>query len=156
MHLCSMNLRVSTFCAGCGRAAAVLAVAVLQFGQTYGLSNLLYSRVLNNQRHTPTAQLDERTMQVTELPIRKWTQDYKEFLEGLIKPENPAAEAPLLLDFRDNSNEAEIKMTLQFAGAAKLQARTCALTLAHLQLLCGPTGSSEVLCGSTILYMMFI
>lgn len=27
-------------------------------------------------------------MQVTELPVRRWTQDYKEFLEGLIKPEN--------------------------------------------------------------------
>jgi DNA topoisomerase II len=33
-------------------------------------------------------QLDERTMQVTELPVRRWTQDYKEFLEGLIKPDN--------------------------------------------------------------------
>ena len=29
------------------------------------------------------AQLDARTMQVTELPIRRWTQDYKEFLEVL-------------------------------------------------------------------------
>ena len=63
-------------------------------------------------------------MQVTELPVRKWTQDYKEFLEALIKPE-AATEAPLLLDFRDNSNEAEIKMTLQFASAAKAQARPC-------------------------------
>ena len=26
-------------------------------------------------------------MQVTELPVRRWTQDYKEFLEGLIKPD---------------------------------------------------------------------
>jgi hypothetical protein len=119
-------------------------------------------------------------MQVTELPVRRWTQDYKEFLEGLIKPDTnevllltsicrqraacspqglvvPAAkchslpirhdgaivavscgvhgltrlvqctersfqtQAPLLVDFRDNSNEAEIKMTLQFASTAKAQ-----------------------------------
>ena len=59
-------------------------------------------------------------MMVTELPIRKWTQDYKEFLEALIKPE-AASEAPLLLDFRDNSTEADIRMTLQFASAAKAQ-----------------------------------
>ena len=109
-------------------------------------------------------------MQVTELPVRRWTQDYKEFLEGLIKPDTnevlPAwmkrlhtvssskstesvvhlwlsavdhallymvsaahraphfrlsTQAPLLVDFRDNSNEAEIKMTLQFASTAKAQ-----------------------------------
>ena len=28
------------------------------------------------------------TLEVTELPVRKWTQDYKEFLETLIKPES--------------------------------------------------------------------
>ena len=26
-------------------------------------------------------------MDVTELPVRKWTQDYKEYLESLIKPD---------------------------------------------------------------------
>lgn len=33
-------------------------------------------------------QRDVTTLEVTELPIRKWTQDYKEFLETLIKPED--------------------------------------------------------------------
>ena len=33
-------------------------------------------------------QRDATTLEVTELPIRKWTQDYKEFLEMLIKPED--------------------------------------------------------------------
>lgn len=32
-----------------------------------------------------------------------------------------ATQAPLLVDFRDNSNEAEIKMTLQFASTARAQ-----------------------------------
>ena len=26
-------------------------------------------------------------MEITELPVRKWTQDYKEFLEGMLKPQ---------------------------------------------------------------------
>lgn len=26
-------------------------------------------------------------IEVTELPIRKWTQDYKEMLDGMMKPE---------------------------------------------------------------------
>ena len=68
----------------------------------------------------PGVQVDNTTMMVTELPIRKWTQDYKEFLEVLIKPE-AASEAPMLADFRDNSTEADIRMTLQFASAAKAQ-----------------------------------
>lgn len=65
-------------------------------------------------------QVDDRTMVVSELPIRRWTQDYKDFLESLIKPE-AAAEAPLLVDFRDNSTESDVKMTLQFASAAKAE-----------------------------------
>lgn len=38
-------------------------------------------------------QRDATTLEVTELPIRKWTQDYKEFLETLIKPEDKNATA---------------------------------------------------------------
>ena len=30
-------------------------------------------------------QVDETTLDVTELPVRMWTQDYKDFLEGLIR-----------------------------------------------------------------------
>jgi hypothetical protein len=33
------------------------------------------------------AQLNERTVEISELPVGKWTQDYKEFLETLVKPE---------------------------------------------------------------------
>ncbi len=33
-------------------------------------------------------QVDDNTLDVTELPVRKWTQDYKEYLETLIKPED--------------------------------------------------------------------
>jgi len=41
------------------------------------------------------AQVDDNTLDVTELPVRKWTQDYKEYLETLIKPEDKVTpEAP--------------------------------------------------------------
>ena len=46
-------------------------------------------------------QRDATTLEVMELPIRKWTQDYKEFLETLIKPEDKNAPAliEVLSDF---------------------------------------------------------
>lgn len=43
-------------------------------------------------------QRDATTLEVTELPIRKWTQDYKEFLETLIKPEDK--NAPALIEVK--------------------------------------------------------
>ncbi len=46
--------------------------------------------------NTVYVQRDATTLEVTELPIRKWTQDYKEFLETLIKPEDK--NAPALLE----------------------------------------------------------
>ena len=42
-------------------------------------------------------QLNETTLEITELPLNSWTQDYKEFLEGLIKPEKKARFAPAAL-----------------------------------------------------------
>ena len=40
-------------------------------------------------------QVDDNTLDVTELPVRKWTQDYKEYLETLIKPEDKVTLQPL-------------------------------------------------------------
>lgn len=31
--------------------------------------------------------MGDTTLEVVELPVRKWTQDYKEFLETMVKPE---------------------------------------------------------------------
>lgn len=55
------------------------------------------------------------TLEVTELPIRRWTQDYKEFLEGLIKPES-REEAPLILDYKDFSADS-VHFQLQMVPA---------------------------------------
>lgn len=33
-----------------------------------------------------TDQIDETTIKISELPVRKWTRDYKEFLDTLMTP----------------------------------------------------------------------
>ena len=57
-------------------------------------------------------QVDDTTLDVTELPVRKWTQDYKEFLEGLIKPEEKAGPA-VLADYREHHSDADVHFSLQ-------------------------------------------
>ena len=57
--------------------------------------------------------MDEATLEVTELPVRKWTQDYKEFLEGLIKPEGEKAGPPVLADYREHHSDADVHFSLQ-------------------------------------------
>lgn len=57
-------------------------------------------------------QVDDATLEITELPVRKWTQDYKEFLEGLIKPEEKAGPA-VLADYREHHSDADVHFTLQ-------------------------------------------
>ena len=58
-------------------------------------------------------QVDDATLEVTELPVRKWTQDYKEFLEALIKPEGDKAGAPVLADYREHHSDADVHFSLQ-------------------------------------------
>ena len=52
-------------------------------------------------------QLSETSVEVTELPVRKWTQDYKEWLETLIKPEDKN-EAPLLVDYKEAHTDQRV------------------------------------------------
>ena len=58
-------------------------------------------------------QRDSTTLDITELPIRKWTQDYKEMLEGLVKPEDRTAQA--LIEVRWIANASQ--------GASQVQLR---------------------------------
>lgn len=48
---------------------------------------------------------------MTELPVRKWTQDYKEFLESLIKPEDKNQKA-LLVDYKEFHTGANVHFQL--------------------------------------------
>ena len=44
-------------------------------------------------------QLENADIRITELPLRKWTQDYKEFLEAMVKPEDKNA-TQLVADYK--------------------------------------------------------
>mmetsp|Transcript_13500 Transcript_13500/g.29330 ORF Transcript_13500/g.29330 Transcript_13500/m.29330 type:complete len:1434 (+) Transcript_13500:96-4397(+) len=55
--------------------------------------------------------IDDTTLLITELPIGKWTQDYKAFLEGLMTgtAKSPNAE---ISDFRENHTDTTVSFTV--------------------------------------------
>ncbi|MCO5602032.1 hypothetical protein L7F22_056159 [Adiantum nelumboides] len=58
--------------------------------------------------------VDETTIQITELPIRKWTQDYKEFLEGMMNPADKVKE-PFIKDYKEHSTDTEVKFEVHLS-----------------------------------------
>ena len=56
-------------------------------------------------------QVDDATVEITELPVRKWTQDYKEFLEGLVKPEGKD-DRPAILDYKEHHTDTSVHFTV--------------------------------------------
>ena len=79
--------------------------------------------------NTVDVQRDATTLEVTELPIRKWTQDYKEFLETLIKPEDK--NAPALLEV----NSCAFSGSLLVYRSYLLATTVCSLYCCHCSLL---------------------
>jgi hypothetical protein len=69
--------------------------------------------------HLPAAerprcvQLENGDFRITELPLRKWTQDYKEFLDSMVKPEDKNV-APLLLDYKCGAINAPCRIFQAF------------------------------------------
>ena len=55
----------------------------------------------------------DNKVKVTELPIGTWTQDYKEFIEGLIDPKKKESK-PLVKDYNDMSTDTCIDFTIEF------------------------------------------
>ena len=60
--------------------------------------------------------IDDTTVQINELPIGKWTDDYKTFLESLLydKEVEGKSNKQCLVDFSNNSTEKNINFTLKF------------------------------------------
>ena len=54
--------------------------------------------------------VDETTLLITELPIKKWTQNYKEFLEGMITGDGKTP--PEIKDMRENHTETSVSFTV--------------------------------------------
>lgn len=55
--------------------------------------------------------LDKNTLEITELPVGTWTEDYKEFLEGLI-----TSNSNYLKSFENHYTSKNVKFILQFNG----------------------------------------
>ena len=58
------------------------------------------------------SQIDDTTLEISELPIRKWTQDYKEFLEELLKPEAKNA-TPLITDYKEYHTDVSVRFVIK-------------------------------------------
>ncbi|KAJ3708774.1 hypothetical protein LUZ61_012479 [Rhynchospora tenuis] len=52
-------------------------------------------------------QVDSTTLRITELPIRRWTQDYKEFLESLMTG-NDEIKEPFIKDYRERNDDGTV------------------------------------------------
>merc|ERR1719262_194890 len=50
------------------------------------------------------------TVEITELPVKKWTQDYREFLEELVKGDKKETKA-LLEDYQEHHTERTAHFT---------------------------------------------
>ena len=51
--------------------------------------------------------IDEKTIEIVELPLRKWTQDYKDFLEGLLKPVKKD-QVPFISDYKEYHTDTTV------------------------------------------------
>lgn len=58
--------------------------------------------------------VDDVTLHISELPLKKWTQNYKEFLEGMLlgDTKGDGKAVPELKDFKENHTETTVSFTL--------------------------------------------
>ncbi|GLI60786.1 hypothetical protein VaNZ11_003019 [Volvox africanus] len=58
------------------------------------------------------AQTGPNTIEITELPVRRWTQDYKEFLESLLRPQDKD-ESPLISDYHEHHSDSNVHFVVE-------------------------------------------
>ncbi|KAG0474607.1 hypothetical protein HPP92_014293 [Vanilla planifolia] len=68
--------------------------AVKEAGATYTVTGII-------------DEVDSTTVKITELPIRRWTQDYKEFLESLMNGTEKVKE-PFIKDYREYNDDTTV------------------------------------------------
>lgn len=68
-----------------------------------GLRSYTVSGIIN--------QIDDTTLEITELPLKKWTQDYKEFLEELAKPEGK--KDPFIVDYKEHHTDTSVHFVIK-------------------------------------------
>ena len=67
--------------------------------------------------------VDDNTVHITELPVGTWTDDYKQFLEGLLEgggSDKGKKITPVIKDYRDMSKTTNIDIIVQFSDSSKL------------------------------------
>jgi len=85
--------------------------------------------------------VDETTIEITELPVREWTQDYKVFLEGLLtgeeapgvgvskaKAAKAGPKAPSIKDFKEYHTDTTVKFVVSLSEEQMKAAETCGLS----------------------------
>ncbi|EEA06619.1 DNA gyrase/topoisomerase IV, A subunit family protein [Cryptosporidium muris RN66] len=70
---------------------------------------------------------DDETLIITELPVRRWTQDYKEWLESTLlpplnTPEGDDIDHSWIMDYRDNSSHDSVHITIRIKPDKFIQA----------------------------------
>jgi DNA topoisomerase-2 len=60
-------------------------------------------------------EVDENTIRILELPVRTWTQGYKQFLETMLVGAADSKDAGLVKDFRENHTDRQVNFTVTFA-----------------------------------------
>ena len=54
--------------------------------------------------------IDDTTLLITELPLKKWTQDYKQFIEGMLTGDGKSL--PEIKDFKENHTDTTVSFTI--------------------------------------------
>ncbi|KAI4363914.1 hypothetical protein MLD38_020075 [Melastoma candidum] len=68
-------------------------------------------------------EVDETTFRVTELPIRKWTQDYREFLDALTAGDKDKMKEPLVKDYKQYSDDVTVNFEVSLTEENMVIAR---------------------------------
>ena len=65
---------------------------------------------------------DETTLEISELPLRSWTTDYKDFLENLMAPKEKNAQ-PFITDYKEHHTDATVHFVVKMTPEKMEQAR---------------------------------
>jgi hypothetical protein len=85
-------------------------------------------------------QVDDTTLKISELPVRKWTQDYKEFLETMMTVSEKNKEP-----FIKVKNFFDVTSILaKFMGLISTTGSLVGFYYEHLYILCGFVTSADV------------
>ena len=69
--------------------------------------------------------MDDLTVEITELPVRTWTQKYKEFLETLLHPSQKRE--PQIEEYVDRHTDTDVHFTVRFTPEQMVKAESVGL-----------------------------